>query len=228
MEMGKPMKKAIRKAASFLLALAATASLSVPAFAQDASVTFDGNAREFLFAPGISESPTVLFADFKGVMPGDTLTQKSTVRNDVDNQVKVKIYLRSLGAAEGSQEFLSQMDLTVTQDGDSELFAAPADQTDGLSDWVCLGTFYSGADVDLEVTLAVPETMGDDFQNAAGTLRWEFKAEELPIEPGDPKPPQTGEQLPVWPFLGAGAALLCLLLLIPLAKRKQRQENPNK
>lgn len=207
------MKHTICRLLSVALSLAAVLCLTIPAAAQEASVTFDGGAQKFLFEPGSDHSPTDLFVHFKDVMPGDSLTQTITVKNDPSYGMKIRLYLRSQGAEEGSEEFLSQMGLTVAQDGGSPLFAAPADQTTGLSDWVCLGTFYSGAETNLEITLDVPVTMGDDFQEAVGRLNWEFKAEELPVEPEDPKPPETGEhtRVGVYALLALGSAG-CLLL----------------
>ncbi len=214
------MKRALKIVSSCLFALMAFVYLSIPAFAKDAAVSYDGSAQKFIFAPGSEDSPTDLFDNFKGVMPGDSLTQKIVVKNDVSNKVKVKIYLRSLGAQEGSEEFLSQMNLTVTQNGDSELFAAPANQTDGLADWVCLGTFYSGADIDLNVVLDVPNTMGNEFQDAVGSLEWQFKAEELPINPDDPQPPKTGEDTSIWLYIGVCFVSAGAILILFMAERK--------
>ena len=70
-------------------------------------------------------------------MPGDRLTQTLRLRNDSDH--RVRLYLRSLGSESGSEEFLSQMTLTV-QAPTSTLFDAPAHETAQLTDWTELGT----------------------------------------------------------------------------------------
>ena len=80
-----------------LFAIVFACTLVLPAAAEDGKVTYSGNAGQFIFEPGGLDSPTDLFPNFKGVMPGDTLTQKITVRNDADNKVKVKVYMRNFG-----------------------------------------------------------------------------------------------------------------------------------
>lgn len=217
------MKRIVEKCAVALLAIVLLITGSITAWA-DSSVTYEGKAKEFVFAPGSQYSPTDLFENFKNVMPGDTIDQKITVRNDASKKVKVKIYMRVLGAHEGSEEFLSQMKLTVTQEGDSILFEAPADQTAQLSDWVCLGLFYSGADVDLVTQLEVPITMGNEFQNTIGYLDWQFKVEEFPVSPKDPKPPQTGDSGLILPVVGliVGAVGICIVIFF--IKKKKRND----
>lgn len=106
----------MKKIITILITLAVLLSSTVTVFAEDGKVTYSGNAGNFVFEPGSEHSLTDLFPNFKGVMPGDTLTQKITVKNDADNKVKVKIYIRSLGAHEDSVEFLSQLGLESIQE----------------------------------------------------------------------------------------------------------------
>ena len=90
----------------------------------------------------------------------------------------MKIYLQAQGVVEQTQDFLSQLKLKVVQQGSNVLFDAPADQTAGLTDPVCLGTFYSGAEVELEALLEVPITLDDTYQEAMGPIRWVLTVEE--------------------------------------------------
>lgn len=164
-------------------------SIALPVHAAVSQVTYSGNAGEFIFAPGSEYSLTDLFTEFKDVMPGDKLTQKILLKNDASKAVKVKIYMRALGAHEDSEEFLSQLQMTVEKKQDTELFEGSAAETAQLTDWVLLGTLYSGGECELDVILEVPITLDNQFQNLAGYLDWQFAVEEFPVEEGDPVPP---------------------------------------
>lgn len=202
----------------------------LPVYAADGKVTYSGNAGEFVFEPGSEHSITDLFPNFKDVMPGDSLTQKITVKNDADDKVKVKIYIRSLGAHEDSEEFLSQLGLKVDKSDDNEMaymFDAKANETAQLTDWVCLGTLYSGGEVNLDVTLTVPVELDNEFQNQIGYLDWEFMIEEFPVEDTDPKPPQTGDNsnLGLWFAIMLCSGAMLIILLVWRKKDKETEEN---
>lgn len=216
----------MRKCLLFLCACVLLWSCITPVVAADSNVTYSGDAGRFIFAPGSEDSPTDLFSNFKNVMPGDSITQSITVKNDASNKVKVKIYMRSLGAHSDSVDFLAQLQLRVEKGEDNTMaymFDAAANETAQLTDWVCLGTLYSGGEVDLNVILDVPVALDDKYQQQVGYLDWEFMIEEYEIEPTDPEPPKTGDDSPLW--LWAGLMLMSLGgILFLLGKKRGKQE----
>lgn len=223
----------MKKIITLLITLAVLLSSTVTVFAADGKVTYSGNAGNFVFEPGSEHSLTDLFPNFKGVMPGDTLTQKITVKNDADNKVKVKIYMRSLGAHEDSVEFLSQLGLKVAKSEENKMaymFDAAANEMAQLTDWVCLGTLYSGGEVNLDVTLNVPTSLDNEYQSKIGYLDWEFMIEEFPIEEGDPKPPQTGDNsnMALWFTIMICSLIMMIILLVWRKKDREIEENARK
>lgn len=209
----------MKKILSILSVLVLLMTMTVPVAAAG-SVTYDEGANKFIFKPGTDESPTNLFSNFQNVMPGDTLTEQITIKNNASKKVKIKVYLRSLGAQENTTEFLNQMKLTVEQKGDSILFSAPADETSNLTDWVYLGTLQPGGKITLDVTLEVPKSMGNKFQNQVGYIDWEFHVEEIPITV-----PQTGDNSNLVLYAGlSGISLLILIVLIWAATRKKKEQ----
>ncbi len=220
------MKKIITVILVVIVALCSVLSVN----AADGKVTYSGNAGDFVFEPGSEHSLTDLFPNFKDVMPGDTLTQKITVRNDAENDVKVKIYIRSLGAHEDSVEFLSQLGLKVRHSEENEMaymFDAAANEKAQLSDWVCLGTLYSGGEVNLDVLLDVPVELDNEYQNKIGYLDWEFMIEEFPVEESDPDAPQTGDDFPMGIWFTVFVCSLTMMILILLVWRKKNKEKEN-
>lgn len=215
------MKRIFRSV--FALVLVCCTLLVIPATANAAggTVTYDGKAQKFIFEPGSSYSPTDLFTnDFKGVMPGDHITETIEIKNTNLFAKHIKVYMRALGAQENTDDFLHQMTLTVKQSGkSSDLFKAPADETAQLTDWVLLGTVYRGGKITLEVTLDVPIEMDNEFANKIGYLDWEFKVEEIPHDPDAPK---TGDTFPLMLLFSVMTVSLAALVILFVYTKKRK------
>ena len=210
-----------------LFLLLALSLLIQPVAAQGGEVTYTGDSGSFIFAPGSDHSPTDLFPDLKGLMPGDAITQRITVKNNASNKVKVKIYLRAESVHPEGADFLSQLRLTVVKADEpgNFMFDATADQTAQLTDWVLLGTLYSGGEVDLLVTIRVPIELGNEYQDAMGAIDWSFKVEEFPSELVDPVTPETADpaQLGLL-YTGVCVSTVALMTLLPLYCRKRKNQ----
>lgn len=209
------MKKSVKFIFGLIFTVIFLVSASATAFASNV-IYGDENAKKFLF------TPDNLFDGLQNVMPGDTCTEKITVRNRRLNNVKVKVYMRSLGANQGSEEFLSKLKLTVQQaDDDSVMFQAPADQTAGLTDWTYIGTVFSGGKIDLNVTLEVPIELDNDFQDAVGKIDWEFAVEELPVDPDDPI---TGDESMIILFAALAVVSIAVFIIMIAVRKKHKNE----
>ena len=215
----------MKKIIGLMFALFVFASCLIQVGAAQSNVIYNGKSEGIIFEPGSEYSPTDLFSDFKDVMPGDSIEQKITVKNDASKEVKVKIFIRSSGAQTESADFLSKLTLKVeksNKNGQAYMFDAKANETAQLTDWVELGTLYSGGTVDLNVILDIPTDLDNNYKNAIDYLDWEFMVEELPIEENDPEPPKTGDNsnIYIWSVILICSAVLLLGLILWRKKDK--------
>lgn len=213
----------MRKCTAFLTVLFLLLFAVTTVFAANGNVTYNGSAREFVFEPGSNYSPTDLFPDFKSVMPGDTLTQRIILKNDPAKKVKVKLYLRSSYVNETSEDFLSKLQLSLTESNENGLaymFDEAGSLTRDNDGWIFLGTLYSGGEVELNVDLKVPVTLGNEYSDKVGYINWEFRADEEMPGPSDPEPPKTGEQS-VWEMTAALMLVSGAVVLVLISTRKK-------
>lgn len=235
------MKKMTKRLFSLAMAVVMMFSFSVTSLAAG-KVTYEDGAKEFIFEPGSEYSPTDLFTDFKNVMPGDKISQRITVVNHGRGNAITKIYMKALGptpVADGTilgngndadgytdkpvyQALLNQLKLTVTVvAGDIRLFDATANETDGLTDWVQIGNLHYGGEVELEVTLEVPSTMGNEFQDVAAALDWVFKVEEVTLPDG---PVDTGDTSNTALYAGIFGTSAAVLIFLIIYKKKSEEK----
>lgn len=234
-ERKRKMKRLFSKALVCLTAVTLlTLGLAAGVSALESKVVLDGTG-DIVFVP-----ENDLFTGLKNLMPGDTESQIITIGNDY--RKKVRLYLRVepadfpfTQARELSQKLLDELDLTLTlsRSGakDAELYHGPA--SGGPEKDIALGTFSKGAQATLTATVTVPETLGNEFQDAAGKVKWVFYCEEVvtstssddPWEEPEDRPafgpmrmPETGG-FPIEALLPLGT--LALIGGLALAKKKK-------
>ncbi len=206
----------MKKLLSILLALlVVTAGLAQA----DSLVRYEGGAEHFVFLPGSAFSDTDLFDSFKGVVPGDVITQRVTVRNTSDKEVR--IYMRAEPVEEKHRDFLSRMNLQVSAK-DGQIFDAATSETAQLTENTLLGTFKKGGSTELVLTLTVPYDLGNEFMAAMGIVPWTFLVEEVPED----DTPHTGDdfELGTW-LLAAGMILAAIAIVLIQMKRQKAAAN---
>ncbi len=234
------MKRKMKISFSLLTAVILVLSLGAAALAEGASVSYEGGAEQFVFLPGSDYTDTDLFDGFKGVMPGDTVTQKITVTNRLSGSDTVKLYLRAQahGALAGNPlsesvaaqesvvsmtDFLSQLSMTVKQ-GDRVIYQASPDELNGLAQNVLLGSFASGESVELTVELKVPAELDNKYAERVGEVDWVFVAEQIPAATtAKPDQPKTGDtaSLILW-IVVAAVALMSLAAMLFVRMRQSK------
>ena len=185
------------------------------------SVTYVDRKELFDFKPGSEYQVTDLFENFKGVMPGDVLTEEITVKNS--NKNKIRIYMQCKYDAyveTDAKDFLDQLKLTV-EASDKTIFEAAADEKAQLSKPVLLGTFKQKGEVDLTVTLEVPIELGNEYMNQIGVVPWTFLIEEIP----DDDTPDTGDWFQTGMWVGIAAVIVAAIFLLLIVQKKRRTEN---
>lgn len=183
--------------------------LPVTAFAAESAVRFE-NGKLIAFEPGSIYTDSDLFDNFKGLMPGDTRTEKVTIQNRSADCDYIKVYLRAVlndeagnpvsekvleelrkdeRRGESSElsymyDFLSQLSMTV-KNGTKEIYNASLDQSGNLTENVYVGTLRKDESLQLDLELNVPIELSSEYANRVGEVDWVFVVEGF----DDPVPP---------------------------------------
>lgn len=183
----------------FTLSISSLGTLALEANANPTvTLVTSGGQASFTF----NRADGNLFDNFKGVMPGDTLTQTITVESASGNSGNFLIYLYAVEGTETVAGFLDGMTLKV-MDGSNELKILNANNNSAKG--ILLGTFYPGSKKNLTISLTLPIEMGDSFQGAKSIVDWYFYAEQVfdviildnsPVPVPSPSPSPAPSEIP--------------------------------
>ena len=221
-------------------------SLAVPTFAQTAQsaadIVYQGKKKLVITPKDGHHTDSDLFGEFKGVMPGDTLTETITFKNEsaTARTKYVKLYIvavphgqdnlpvdEHITDVDAMNAFLSNFTMTVAQ-GTKQIFSGKPNAVGSFGGTGCLlGTFRKGESTTLTVTLSLDIQADNTVANGEGEVDWKFIAEEYTrstkppmVTPG--KLIQTGQlNWPVWLLSGLGIVLVILGGTMTLRKKKE-------
>lgn len=192
-------------------------AFSRPVLAAQTEVVFKNDQQKAV----IELSSDDLFENFKGVMPGQSLTQDIILRNETSR--KLRVFIRGKAMGEAERAFLQHASLQGRVNG-RLIFDYKGPATD-LSRESVLAVLPARSSAVMTVSLSTPISLGNEFQSTSYVYGWLFRAEDDLVDSDqDNKPPATGATLhylllPL-PFILAGAFFLLLLVW----KRRRRDQ----
>lgn len=243
----KVMKmKKTRRLTITLLTLILIIMNSITVFAaDDADVVYSGGSDTavFEFEPGAS-------FDYSGLMPGDTSSQTLTIMNESTDDIIIRLAAEELV----NNEFLSNIDLTITEtkDGDSVVLfdgkvSELTDETkvnynssrfsDGISRYyIALSDYIEGDTGELLFTLTIPEDLGNAYQGTVGEVTWALYLDIATVagttETGETtRPPTilnevaTGDYAPIFWVSVALVVSTIVICVVYARKSKKQKEN---
>ena len=206
---------------AFALLMALCLSATAMAAETDPMMVIHGSAGEeasveWVNTNGADDGSTDLFTNFKGIMPGDKLSQTIYVQNDWSGKSYIRLSMMAvLHDQEGNpiseevmaqlkadernemeselaymHDFLHQLTLTVTAGEETIYEGHPDELTKGFEsgEGYSFGRIDRGNTVKLDVTLSVPETLGNEYAGRIGEVDWKFVWSGHNNSKPDPKP----------------------------------------
>lgn len=135
-----------------------------------------------------------LLAKFKGVMPGDKVRQKLTVKNGSSREVEISLSVVSTNPVDLA--FLEQLGLTLSQ-GRTILYSGKIHQLTEEAGTE-LGKFQVGQEGEFYLDLDVPLSLDNVYNGYLTTSEWSFVATDsgVPVKPEPAKPKPTAQPIP--------------------------------
>ena len=168
------------------------------AVSDDSYIYYDGVKNE------ISFSNDDLFADLKGLMPGDEKIQNVTlkVRNIFDITT---LYLKV------DQNNSNSFDIKTYVD----------DKLIGTGDYVRLGSFSKNDDIALKVVIKVPEETGNEIENLKYDVTWDVLVQKENAEVVDV--PKTNDNIFIYVLLLILSILMMIFVFIKINKMRRSE-----
>ena len=191
------------------------------AHGREPGVIYDGKEKAFTF---INTQETDLFKEFKDVIPGDVLTQK--IKLYCQNiSSKTNLFLKA--SIDDAVDLPDDITLTVYS-GENIISHGSADATNGLDEYVLLGTFSKDGEIDLSVVLTVPRSIGNEISYVEKNIDWQFAVQVLDEDKTPISSPVTGDTSNPWLWFVLLFVSSACILWITINEFKQKRQATNK
>ena len=194
-------------AASATTALLASALLATPAMAAPGAPSISYNAQTNTLTVDDGTGSTDLFTNFKGVVPGDTITQDVAIElTNVEHPTRLYLRADTAGMDPATVAALSEgVTLSVAFDDANGLVAEP--QSDAPTEVfaedanVLIAEVTEPTTTTMHLTLSVDTSVGNEIADMRAEIPWVVTVEEeddavTPPDDGDdetPTPPDDGD-----------------------------------
>ena len=141
------------------------------AFSSDPMVRYDGRKKELSF---LNITGKDLFLNLKEAVPGDKVCQEIRVRVD-RSQKKTDMYLS--GKSVDGVKLPETIKLKVYQ-GKTLISEGSLNEQGNLKDGVRLHRFIKDEEIELQVVLEIPDSVGNEIANLRKEIQWIFTVNE--------------------------------------------------
>lgn len=180
------------------------------------TVEFKGKAEGFVFDANAGD----LFANYKNMVPGETVNQLVTVTNSFDETVKIFLWAEPDGRLSAARQELAEKllkeysALNITDDQGKTIYTGELlKDENGLR--TSLGAFRPEETKQLYLSLQISPEVGNDFKELSATLVWGFSCmgEKAAI-------PATGDNTSIAPHILLALTSAVVLFTPIFASRK--------
>ncbi len=192
---------AVRKAthavpAALFAALLALALVATPARAAEGApaIAYDGAANELTVTGGYEAGGSDLFASFKGLAPGDSVTQTVDLSfTNISAETRLFIKADTAGLSADARAVLSELELSVGFTGSGAFsaveLASPHEVFAG-EDPVLVATVAEPAEAVMTLTLTIPTSVGNELAELQEVrIPWVITVQEDDGETGEDEGP---------------------------------------
>ena len=160
--------------------------------------------------------------DFKGIMPGDKITENVVIKNTNENEAEYFVGIEAENLTDKEKELLEKITLRILNGSGQVVYDGSLLKLNNLS----LGKYESGSGDNLTFEINVPSELGNEFAILNPNITWKFtadyKAGQNIKKTGNPKTGDSGVDMFLTLFFLSTVGLIVVIVLEFREKRRKK------